>query len=92
MSTAFLLMAQSDGKAIIPIDDVCRDYLTPTKLVRKISSGGDCTSARSDRGESERKARNRQRRMQDHSERSDTPARDSSASLPAYKVAGETGG
>ena len=29
-------------KAIIPIDDVCRDYfyhLTPTKLVRKISRG-----------------------------------------------------
>ena len=42
MNTAFLLMAQYDGKAIIPIDDVCRDYffhLTPTKLVRKISSG-----------------------------------------------------
>jgi hypothetical protein len=42
MNTAFLLMAQYDGKAIIPIDDVCRDYffhLTPTKLVRKISRG-----------------------------------------------------
>ena len=48
-------MAQYDGKAIIPIDDVCRDYflhLTPTKLVRKISRG-DCPSARADRGESE---------------------------------------
>jgi len=42
MNTAFLLMAQYGGKAIIPIDDVCRDYfthLTPTKLVRKISRG-----------------------------------------------------
>jgi hypothetical protein len=42
MNTAFLLMAQYAGKAIIPIDDVCRDYffhLTPTKLVRKISRG-----------------------------------------------------
>jgi len=42
MNTAFLLMAQYDGKAIIPIDEVCRDYffhLTPTKLIRKISAG-----------------------------------------------------
>jgi hypothetical protein len=42
MNTALLLMAQYSGKAIIPIDDVCRDYffhLTPTKLVRKISRG-----------------------------------------------------
>lgn len=42
MNTAFLLMAQYDGKAIIPIEHVCRDYfshLTPTKLVRKISAG-----------------------------------------------------
>ena len=42
MNTAFLLMAQYSGKAIIPIDEVCRDYfshLTPTKLVRKISAG-----------------------------------------------------
>lgn len=42
MNTAFLLMAQYDGKPIIPIDDVCRDYffhLTPTKLIRKISAG-----------------------------------------------------
>jgi hypothetical protein len=42
MNTAFLLMAQYDGKAIIPIEQVCRDYfshLTPTKLVRKISAG-----------------------------------------------------
>ncbi|MGX9576529.1 pyocin activator PrtN family protein [Mesorhizobium sp. f-mel] len=42
MNTAFLLLAQYGGKAIIPIDHVCRDYffhLTPTKLVRKISAG-----------------------------------------------------
>lgn len=42
MNTALLLMAQYGGKAVIPIDEVCRDYfshLTPTKLVRKISAG-----------------------------------------------------
>lgn len=42
MNTVFLLMAQYGGKAIIPIDNVCRDYffhLTPAKLVRKISVG-----------------------------------------------------
>jgi hypothetical protein len=42
MNTAFLLMAQYGGKAIIPIEDVCRDYfshLNPTKLVQKISEG-----------------------------------------------------
>jgi hypothetical protein len=42
MNTAFLLMAQYGGKAIIPISDVCRDYfshLTPTKLIRKIGAG-----------------------------------------------------
>ena len=42
MNTAFLLMAQYDGKAIIPIEQVCRDYfshLTPPKLVQKISAG-----------------------------------------------------
>jgi hypothetical protein len=42
MNTAFLLMAQYGGKAIFPIEDVCRDYfshLNPTKLVQKISAG-----------------------------------------------------
>lgn len=42
MNTAFLLMAQYDGKAIIPIQDVCRDYfchLHVDKLVQKISAG-----------------------------------------------------
>lgn len=42
MNTALLLMAQYNAKAIIPIDDVCRDYfshLTSAKLIRKISIG-----------------------------------------------------
>ena len=42
MNTAFLLMAQYGGRAIVPIEDVCRDYfshLNPTKLVQKISAG-----------------------------------------------------
>ena len=42
MNTAFILMAQYDGRAVIPIDLVCRDYfthLTPDKLARKISRG-----------------------------------------------------
>ncbi len=42
LNTAFLLMAQYNGKAIIPLADVCRDYfshLTPEKLVRKVMAG-----------------------------------------------------
>jgi hypothetical protein len=42
LNTAFLLMAQCNGKAIIPLADVCRDYfshLTPEKLVRKFMAG-----------------------------------------------------
>lgn len=42
MNTVFLLMAQYDGKAVIPIEAVCKDYfshLTPTKFVEKIRSG-----------------------------------------------------
>lgn len=38
MKTAFLLMAQYDGKSVIPVEDVCRDYfthLTPEHFVRK---------------------------------------------------------
>ncbi|WP_349509874.1 pyocin activator PrtN family protein [Bradyrhizobium sp. Gha] len=41
MNTAFLLMTQYGGKAIIPIEDVCRDYLShlnSIKLVQKISA------------------------------------------------------
>lgn len=42
MNTAFLLMAQYNGSAIIPVEKVCKDYfshLTPEKFVRKISLG-----------------------------------------------------
>jgi hypothetical protein len=42
LNTAFLLMAQYNGKAIIPLVDVCRDYfshLTPEKLMRKVMTG-----------------------------------------------------
>lgn len=42
INTAFLLMAQYNAAAVIPIEAVCRDYfshLTPAKLVRKISAG-----------------------------------------------------
>lgn len=41
MNTIFLLMAQYDAKAIIPIDLVARDYFDMTKdaLVRKIGAG-----------------------------------------------------
>lgn len=42
MNTAFLLMAQYGGMAIIPVEQVCRDYfshLTTPKLVQKISGG-----------------------------------------------------
>lgn len=41
-STSFLLFAQYGGQAVIPLDDVCRDYfshLTPEKLIRKTTSG-----------------------------------------------------
>jgi len=42
MNTAFLLMAQYGGRAIIPVEDVCRDYfshLVPEKFIRKVSLG-----------------------------------------------------
>ncbi|HLK83549.1 MAG TPA: pyocin activator PrtN family protein [Xanthobacteraceae bacterium] len=42
MNTAFLLMAQYNGAAIIPVETVCRDYfshLTVDKFVRKVSAG-----------------------------------------------------
>ncbi len=42
MNTAFLLMAQYGGAAVIPLDAVCRDYfshLTPTVLAKKALSG-----------------------------------------------------
>lgn len=42
MNTAFLLMAQYNGMAVIPAGTVCRDYfphLTLNKFVRKVSLG-----------------------------------------------------
>lgn len=42
MNTAFLLMAQYAGRAVIPLDEVCRDYfrhLTPVQLARKVTAG-----------------------------------------------------
>jgi hypothetical protein len=42
MNTVFLLMAQYNAAAIIPIETVCRDYFAPLTvptLVRKISAG-----------------------------------------------------
>lgn len=42
MNTAFLLMAQYNGAAVIPLDSVCRDYfshLTPVQFTRKATEG-----------------------------------------------------
>ncbi|MER9450119.1 pyocin activator PrtN family protein [Mesorhizobium sp. M0254] len=42
MNTAFLLLAQYNGAAIIPIAAVCRDYfqhLTPQQFARKTTEG-----------------------------------------------------
>jgi len=42
MKTAFLLMAQYDGLAVIPVEWVCRDYfrhLSPEKFLRKALDG-----------------------------------------------------
>lgn len=42
MQTAFLLMAQYNGQAVIPLDDVCRDYfrhLKPEEAVRQSIKG-----------------------------------------------------
>jgi pyocin activator protein PrtN len=42
MTTAFLLMAQYDGLAVIPVEYVCRDYfrhLTVEKFLRKVLAG-----------------------------------------------------
>lgn len=42
MNTAFLLMAQFDGAAVIPVEKVCRDYfqhLTPQQFIRKTTEG-----------------------------------------------------
>ncbi len=42
MKTAFVLMAQYDGLAVIPVEFVCRDYfrhLTVEKFLRKVLAG-----------------------------------------------------
>lgn len=42
MNTAFLLMAQYNGAAVIPLEAVCRDYfshLTPVEFARKATNG-----------------------------------------------------
>lgn len=42
MNTAFLLMAQYSGRAVIPVEDVRRDYfhhLTLEKFIRKAATG-----------------------------------------------------
>ncbi len=42
MNTAFILLAQYDGRAVIPIEIVCRDYFThlnATGLAGKITRG-----------------------------------------------------
>jgi hypothetical protein len=42
LNTTFLLMAQYNGKAVIPLEEVRRDFfshLTLQKLLRKLSSG-----------------------------------------------------
>ena len=42
MNTAFLLMAQYNGKAVIPVKDVCADYfthLTVEIFLRKVGKG-----------------------------------------------------
>lgn len=42
MNTLFLLMARHDGRAVIPAEEVCRDYfshLTPVQFLRKVTEG-----------------------------------------------------
>ena len=42
MKTAFILMAQYDGKAIVPVEDVCHDYfrhLNVEGFLRKVMLG-----------------------------------------------------
>jgi len=42
MKTLFILMAQYDGLAVIPLERVCADYfphLSPEKLLRKVLAG-----------------------------------------------------
>lgn len=42
MNTQFLLMAQYNGQAIIPLERICADYfshLTPEKMKMKVAAG-----------------------------------------------------
>lgn len=42
MNTTFLLMAQYNAQAVVPIEAVCRDYFAPLTvptLIRKIGAG-----------------------------------------------------
>lgn len=42
MNTVFLLMAQYDGRVIVPLDQVCRDFfshLSLDKFLRKVNAG-----------------------------------------------------
>ncbi|NJL06831.1 MAG: Pyocin activator protein PrtN [Methylacidiphilales bacterium] len=42
MNTKFLLLAQYEGRAVIPVEQVCRDYfahLTPREFLRKATAG-----------------------------------------------------
>lgn len=42
MNTAFLLMAQYNAAAIIPVETVCKDYfshMTPAQFMRKANAG-----------------------------------------------------
>ncbi len=42
LNTAFLLMAQYDGRAVIPVEELVRDYfshLTLDKFLRKVGAG-----------------------------------------------------
>jgi len=42
MKTAFILMAQYDGLAVIPVETVCRDYFAPltvSKFLEKTMAG-----------------------------------------------------
>jgi hypothetical protein len=41
-ATVFLLMAQYHGKAVVSVDEICRDYfphLDPAKFIRKVGAG-----------------------------------------------------
>jgi hypothetical protein len=42
MKTAFILLAQYDGLAVVPVEAICRDYfrhLTVEKFLRKVLAG-----------------------------------------------------